>query len=158
MKRLVTCALLLLVASFAIGAVQEVRSVLRAGNEPVVVRDYGVVDPVNGADAKRQQLLERLKSKVELMSDEDVDKALEATDKEIQELEAAKRLDDATKLLQSIVNQYGGTPSAQRAGRMLDAGGPVATSPDAPYYAPTIEYRAPAVEYRVTPRSATPES
>ena len=71
----------------------------------------------------------RFKAKIELMNDEDVQKALETMDAEIHELEAEQRLKQAADTIQSIIDDYGKTPSAKRAARMLDASGDDAPRP-----------------------------
>jgi hypothetical protein len=69
--------------------------------------------------SQRQQLLDRTKAKIELMSDEDVQQALEQTDAEIRLMQAKQKLDQTADLLRSIVEEYEGTPAAKIAFDML---------------------------------------
>ena len=115
MKRLITCAALLLLAAVVFVVAWE--RTAQAQEEITFV----VVDPVTGFDAQRQQLLERTKAKIELMSDEEVQQALESTDAEIRKMQAKQQLDQTAESLRSIMEEFEGTESATAAKRMLDA-------------------------------------
>jgi len=118
MKRLITCAALLLVAGVVVfHATREMTAT--AGNERVLSEsNQAYYSRVEGA-ALRRHYVERLKAKAELMSDEEIKAALETTDGEIRALEAESRLTDASEILTSIVKEYEGTNAAHFAKQML---------------------------------------
>jgi len=124
MKRLITSAALVLVAAVGILGVNfRMPTELRADEQrelPVTTKLDDFVLLATPTD-QRQQLLERLKAKVELMSDEDVQQALEATDAEIRTLRAEFKLQEAVSILRSVVEEFEGTPPASKAKRMLKA-------------------------------------
>jgi len=123
MKRFITCAALLLVTSAVVVTAVRERSVLRADDEARVTARLFQTEyrPRNDlpADDLRQQYVERLKAKAELMSDEEIKAALETTDKEIRDLEAEKRLKDVSNALASIMADCEGTRAAGIAEVML---------------------------------------
>jgi hypothetical protein len=128
MKRLITCAALLLAAVAVFSAVG-------AQDEAV---------PSSAVDAQRQRLLEQLKTKVDLMSEEEVEAALRETHSEIVSLQAKRKLDEAAMILRTIVKEYEVTPAANVAGQMLAVHdrGPGVLFGDAPVYEPTPTRRA----------------
>lgn len=139
MKRLFASALLVIVAAVVVfglaGRAPRNKAAFGQDFEP-----FGTVDPINGIDAQKQQLLERLKAKVELMSDEEIKQALESTNSEIRVMQAKQKLDQAAESLRAIVKEFDGTPSAQLAHEMLSVHerGPVPVNGfgDAPFYSP----------------------
>lgn len=144
MKRYLASAALLFVAVLVFLGELRARPVLRADEkiDSQTVRLHAtapgvrVVEDQQPFDPMRQQLLERIKAKIQLMSDEDVQKAVEATNIEIDELQAAVRLKHASDMLQSIIDDYGKTQSARRAAQMMDANIERPTSNCAPGFSP----------------------
>jgi hypothetical protein len=115
MKRLVTCALLLLVVAVVLPAADETKSPSRAGGqhqpapraeEQTVsgIRLTAVVQYVatETESAARQQLLERLNENVELMTDQEVQEAIETADREILVRKAKGKLDAARMALRQM--------------------------------------------------------
>lgn len=153
MKHLIACAALIVLAGVIAFVHERDRPALRAEENPfalppdtrIVLPPEAVVASVSerqpldaGFGPKRRELLHKMRAKIELMDDEQVRQALEQADTEIGELEAAKRLKQATGTLRSIVDELGKTPSATIAREMLAARdrGPVPT-PDFPTPTPT---------------------
>jgi hypothetical protein len=124
MKRLITCATLMLVAAVVFVVARE-RSAARAADSATRAADAARVDRVPSATAVsephplRNQLLLRLKAKVDLMTDEQLQQSLETTDAEIRALQSERRLRDAVQILSEVTEEYEGTPSAAIAQDML---------------------------------------
>ncbi|MFO1092933.1 MAG: hypothetical protein U0992_06405 [Planctomycetaceae bacterium] len=149
MKRLIACAALLVYAAVVFTATRELVGVraddfpLKSTNdaahgtffnlsvEAEPVQDFAANTEVAapavesnpfadfGNDPNRQKLLERTKAKIELMSDEEVKESLQATDAEIREREAEKRLNDVINSLGSINKDFEGTAAATKAAKLL---------------------------------------
>jgi len=131
MKWLIACAALLLLGVVIVSGQSRERSTLRADEPFALPPDTRVVFPSGatvdlqgqpldaGFGPKRRELLHKMRAKIELMDDEQVRQALESADTEIGQLEAAKRLKQATETLRSIVDDFGKTPSAVVAREML---------------------------------------
>lgn len=130
MKRLITCALLLLVAVVVFASLRE--QAARA--------EDGAVVTVPAAETLREQYLERQRAKAALMSEEQLQQALETTDTEIRELDAENKVMSAAEVLANVVANSEGTRAAHVAQRMLQVYETRAmpTDGDAPFYgAPT---------------------
>jgi hypothetical protein len=140
MKRLITCAALMLVAAVVVFTNFRERSRLRAGDElfrsstfESDFQDAAAVEP----NPLREQVLERLKAKVELMTDEELKQTLQTTDAEIRTMQAKQELDQTTEILRRIVSGFEGTSSAVTAQAMIQVyENRHATTPggDAPFY------------------------
>ena len=117
MRRLITCAALLLIAS---GAAFSLMAREPAGGR-ILDADVGQVGSLDvaAADDLRSQLLDRLKAKVDLMSEEEIQQALEATEEEIRIRSADYRLRDVIESLSAINDEFEGTPAAGIAQRMM---------------------------------------
>ncbi len=78
------------------------------------------------ADQLRQQYLKLMQDKAALMNPDELAAAAEHAAGEIRELQAARRLEQATTILTELIKTHPNTLAAQRAQRMLerdDAGG-----------------------------------
>lgn len=80
------------------------------GDTPSRVRD----------DALREQLLQLVEEKAQLMDREALEEALSEVQNDISELQALRKLEEARQILSSIVEEHAGTDGAARAQRMLD--------------------------------------
>ena len=134
MKRLIACAALLLAAAGVFVALTA-----RADQEPDFRIDNSLIgEVVSPAESLREQVLERLRAKVELMSEEELRETLEATDTEIRTMQAKQKLDQTAETLQEIVEEFEGTPSADTALAMMQVygnhGRPTPVGGDAPFY------------------------
>lgn len=138
MKRLLTCTALLLAATVAIASNQD----KPVPESPESGIQYKAVVELQArateSTTSRGKLLKQLRKKVELMSDQEVEESLGATEQEIRQLEAKAKLDAAASLLRQVQQEYDGTPSATVAQQMLavhERGpGPVPVYTDAPTY------------------------
>ena len=145
MKRLIACVALL-AASMALVVARE--QMTRAGDDSIKFKEgsfHRGPAEFSGwrGEPLRQVLLKNLAKKIDSMTDEEKQKALESTFAEIRILEAAEHLDQTAVALKAIVKNYEGTRSAETAKRMLELhdepgswlpiSGPVPTStPDSP--------------------------
>jgi hypothetical protein len=126
MKRLVAVAFMLLIVAAALFEVAR-GQLVRAADERVETRSSHAEFtlrsdfPAEPNRHLREQVLERLKAKVELMSDEELQKALEETNKDIRAKEAAKQLNECIESMRNIVEKYEGTSAATTSKRLLDA-------------------------------------
>jgi hypothetical protein len=131
MKRLLALAVLgLMAAAFVSYAAYVERPALRAADDdfidPPVTRTVPapLVAAESDSSAKlnrlREHLLDRTKAKIELMSEEDIRRALEATDSEIRVMQARQKLDETAATLRTIVKEFNGTPSADLAKQMIE--------------------------------------
>ena len=125
MKRLITCAALLLVTAGVISAVSRAQ-LARAGDQTereVIKNGPGLsgfsVETRPQRETLREQYLERQRAKAELMSDEELQEALEATDTEIRAREATQQLDECLRMLGVVREKYEGTPAAEIAAQLL---------------------------------------
>jgi len=107
MKRLIAYAVLVLVAAVVVLTPAR-RATIQAQ----------VAGP---SEALREQYIETLKTKAGLMSDEEVQKALETANAEIRALQANQKLDQTAETLRSIEQEFKGTPAADEAKSMLKA-------------------------------------
>lgn len=73
-----------------------------------------------GEDALREQLLRLVEEKAQLMDREALEKTLAETQNDISELQALQKLEEARRILSSIIEEHEGTAGAARAQRMLD--------------------------------------
>jgi hypothetical protein len=100
----------------------------------------------------RDRYVERLKAKADLMSDEEVQKALEETESSIRFIQAKRKLDETAATLRTIMQEFDGTPFAKVAEDMLAVHerGPVPEFENAlPFSPPT-----PTLDVRVPTRSS----
>jgi hypothetical protein len=120
MKRLHHCALVALLAIVGVGTVAEFRSKLRAADEKrtVFITNDGI-DPIERSARLRERYVEEQRAKATLMSDEEVENALQATQSEVRALQAKNQLDQTAETLKTIVKNFEGTPSAALAQEML---------------------------------------
>jgi len=160
MQRLMTCAALL-AALIALSVARE--RMTRAGDDIVTVEGpYGKVlyGPAEFSgweiEPLRQGLLKNLARKIDSLSDEEKQKALESTFAEIRLLDAQEHLDQITVALKSVVKNYDGTRSAETAKRMLELhdkpGSWLPTAdPLPPYAPPSPVHPAPPVPLSTVP-------
>jgi hypothetical protein len=139
MKRLLGVAFVLIAGVVVLRAADETKP--RAPEEKIrAIRQAAVLHYVEQEteSSSRQQLLERLKANVELMTDQEVEEALATTDREIVLRKAKGKLDAAASLLREVAKEFEGTPSAVIAREMLAVHQrkPVPNYGDAPTYGP----------------------
>ena len=142
MRRLITCAALLLVAAAVVFSATRAQ-LARAGDatrraDDVVSRAHDSATPASArasatrtvpisqdatvapeSNPLREQYLERQRAKAELMSDDEIQQALDAMDKEIRVLESERDLKEAAAMLDRIKSQHLGTLAGSVADRML---------------------------------------
>jgi len=83
-------------------------------------QEFGQVDPVNGLETLRQKYVEQQAVKALLMQAEELESALDTTNREIRELDAQTRLKGVSETLERIVAECNGTQAAPVAARMLE--------------------------------------
>jgi hypothetical protein len=100
---------------------EPVLSAAQFAEEPEPVFEFpGQVDPLNGLEALRQKYVEQQAVKALLMQSEELESALDTTNREIRELDAQQRLKGASETLEEIVAECEGTQAAPVAARMLE--------------------------------------
>lgn len=81
--------------------------------------DLIVIEPAPDAG---EVYLELVKQKIELLTPEELARETEVLQKELAELQAAKKLREAERKLEQLIDEFQGSSAAERARVMLDAG------------------------------------
>lgn len=118
MKRFLAVAFVLLISAAALFVVTR-GQLVRADADDTFRAAAAERQREVEAETLRDRYVERLKAKADLMSDEEVHRALESTDAEIRVIQAKRKLDEAANFLRTIAQQFDGTPSANVATEML---------------------------------------
>lgn len=106
--------------------------------ENLDVADAAIEEAGTGSLGIRQQYVELLRKKAELMSEEEITGELDRLKSDITELEASRALESITRQLQELIDSHPQTAAARRAQQMLA----VPVQGDAPYYGGPAPTRA----------------
>lgn len=159
MRRRLTVACVLLVVAAALFEVTRAQ-LARAGDDALRgTIEFAPGPLVNRTNSdrvsERQQLLEQLKTQVELMSDEEVTQALGATAAENRARQASRKLGETAATLREFAKEFDGTPAAELAKRMVELHQLGLRGNDAPFYGSPADVRPrPVLDQPVPTRSS----